>query len=138
MKRNASYSVEPSIQFTLEREKDRHSPFFDLNVCRAEQGNLKTSVYRKPTHANKYLASDSHHSIRHKKSLKVLTQEGWLSNILDWFKAEERKDVSEVLKVNGYTNTFLRNCQKPVTVSNTNQRLVLLLFLTFRVLRSRI
>ena len=76
MKGNASYSVEPSIQFTLEREKDRHSPFFDLNVCRAEQGNLKTSVYRKPTHANKYLASDSHHSIRHKKSLKVLTQEG--------------------------------------------------------------
>ena len=73
--------MEPSIQFTLEREKDRHSPFFDLNVCRAEQGNLKTSVYRKPTHANKYLASDSHHSIRHKKSYyQRLCLEAWNIN----------------------------------------------------------
>ena len=33
-------------------------------------------------------------------------------------KAEERKYVSNVLKANGYTKTFLRNCQKPVTNSN--------------------
>ena len=34
-------------------------------------------------------------------------------------KAEERKYVSDVLKANGYTKTFLRNCQKPVTTSST-------------------
>ena len=34
-------------------------------------------------------------------------------------KAEERKYVSSVLKANGFTKTFLRNCQKPVTTSNT-------------------
>ena len=33
--------------------------------------------------------------------------------------AEERKDVSNVLKANGYTKTFLRNCQKPVTTRST-------------------
>ena len=45
-------SVEPSIQFTLKREKDRHLPFLDLNVYRGEQGNLETNVYRKPTHTD--------------------------------------------------------------------------------------
>ena len=34
-------------------------------------------------------------------------------------KAEERKYVLDVLTVNGYTKTFLRYCQKPVTTSNT-------------------
>ena len=49
-------SVELLIQFTLEREKDRHLPFLDLNVSRGVQGNLETSVYCKPTHTEKYLA----------------------------------------------------------------------------------
>ena len=52
-------SVEPSIQFTLEHEKDRHLPFLDSNVSRREQGNLETSVYRKPTHTDKHLDFDS-------------------------------------------------------------------------------
>ena len=93
-------SVEPSIQFTLEREKDRHLPFLDLNVYRGEQGNLETSVYRKPTHNDKYLAFDSHHPICHKKSV-----------------AKTLLYVSNVLKANGYTKTFLCNWQKPVTNS---------------------
>ena len=68
-------SVEPSIQLTLEREKDRHLPFLDLNVYIGEQGNLETSVYRKPTHTEKYLAFDSHHPICHKKSVKLYSEE---------------------------------------------------------------
>ena len=48
-------SVKPSIQITLEHEKDRHLPFLDFNVYRGEQRNLETSVYRKPNHTDKYL-----------------------------------------------------------------------------------
>ena len=112
MKRNTS-------QFILEREKDRHLPFLDLNVSRGVQGNLETSVYRKTTHTDKYLAFDSHHPICHKKSVAktLLWRADCLPSSLD-SKAEERKYVSNVLKANGYTKNFLRNCQKPVTTSN--------------------
>ena len=113
-------SVEPSIQFTLEREKDRHFPFLDLNVSRGVQGNLETSVYRKSTHTNKYLAFNSHHPICHKKSVAktLLRRVEYQPSSLD-SKAEERKHVSNVLKANGYTKTCLRNCHKLVTTSNT-------------------
>ena len=60
-------------------------------VFRGVQGNLETSVYRKPTHTDKYLAFDSHHPICHKKSVAMM---------------------------------------------KGNRRLVVLLFLTYRVLRN--
>ena len=88
-------------------------------MSRGAQGNLEKSVYRKPTHTDKYLAFDSHHPICHKKSVAktLLRRADCLPSSLD-SKAEERKYVSNVLKANGYTKTFLRNCQKPVTNSN--------------------
>ena len=92
--------------------------FLDLNVYRSHRGNLETSVYRKPTHTDKYLAFDSHHPICHKKSVTrtLLTRADCLPSSCD-SRAKERKYVFDVLKVNGYPNTFLRNCLKPVTPS---------------------
>ena len=114
-------SVQPSIQFTIERENDRRLSFLDLNVCRPHRGNLETSVYRKPTHTDKYLAFDSHHPICHKKFVTrtLLTRADCLPSSCD-SRAKERKYVFDVLKVNGYPNTFLRNCLKPVTPSLNN------------------
>ena len=43
-------SVEPSIQSTVEHEKDRRLSFLELNAYRTDHGNLQTGVYRKPTH----------------------------------------------------------------------------------------
>ena len=87
-------------------------------MSRGVQVNLETSVNRKPTHSAKYLFFDSHHPICHKKSVAKtsLRRADCLPSSLD-SKAEE-KYVSNVLKANGYTKTFLRNCQKPVTTSN--------------------
>ena len=126
-------SVEPSIQFTLESEKDRHLPFLDLNVSRGVQGNLETSVYRKPTHTDKYLAFDSHHAICHKISVAktLLRRADCLPSSLD-SKAEERKYVSNVL----FYVTAKNQLQIVTLLMKVNQRLLLLLFLTYRVLQN--
>ena len=41
------------------------------------------------------------------------------STIFTWFEGWGEEYVSNVLKANGYTKTFLHNCQKPVTISST-------------------
>ena len=48
----------------------------------------------------------------------IVTRADCLPSSLD-SKAEESKYVSNVLKANGYTKPFLRNCQKSVTTSST-------------------
>ena len=132
-------SVEPSIRFTIEREKDRHLPSLDLNVSRGVQGNLETSVYRKPTHTDKYLAFDSHHAICHKKSVAktLLRRADCLSSSLD-SKAEERKYVQRPkgkwLYKKLFSVTAKNQLQIVTLLMQGNQRLVWLLFLTYRVL----
>ena len=62
-------SIEPSIQFTVERETDGKLLFLDTCVQRTIDGKLETVVYLKPTHADKYLSFNSHHPRRHKASV---------------------------------------------------------------------
>ena len=84
-------SVEPSIQFTFERENERYLPFLDSNVQRTNSGNLEKSVYRKPTHTDKHLAFDSYHPICHKKSAtRTLLMRADCFPSSDSFKERER------------------------------------------------
>ena len=52
---------QPSIRFTMQTENDYKLAFRDTAVSREPDGRLTTSVYRKPTHTDQYLAYDSHH-----------------------------------------------------------------------------
>ena len=54
-------SQQPTIRFTMETENDNKIAFLDASVSREPDGRLTTSVYRKPTHTDQYLAYDSHH-----------------------------------------------------------------------------
>ncbi|XP_022104630.1 uncharacterized protein LOC110986762 [Acanthaster planci] len=54
-------SLKPGIQFTIEVEQDSSMAFLDTMVHREPDGSLTSTVYRKPTHTNQYLAFDSHH-----------------------------------------------------------------------------
>ena len=53
-------SIHPNIKFTCEEVKEDGSmPFLDILVTPAEDGSLKTSVFRKPTHTDLYMQWDS-------------------------------------------------------------------------------
>ena len=63
-------SVNSNIQFTSEEPcEDGSIPFLDMLITPDEEGRLKTTVYRKPTHTNQYLHWDSHHAIPSKYSM---------------------------------------------------------------------
>ena len=45
----------------MEAENDSKIAFLETSVSKQPDGHLTTSVYRKPTHTDQYLAYDSHH-----------------------------------------------------------------------------
>ena len=63
-------SQQPAIRLTMEIEKDDTIPFFDTTVTRVSGSLLTTTVYRKPTHTDQYLAYDSHHPQTVKRGIR--------------------------------------------------------------------
>lgn len=54
-------SVHPNINFTMETEVNNKLPFLDCLVLKKPDGTLGHTVYRKPTHTDRYLHATSHH-----------------------------------------------------------------------------
>ena len=106
-------SQQSTIRFTMEIEKDNTIHFLDTSVSRDSNGLLTTTVYRKPTHTDQYLAYDSHHPQSVKRGIveclydlaKHLTSKP--STI-----SEEKKHLSSVLVSNRYRSSFVRKLTK--------------------------
>ena len=102
-------SISPIVQFTVEIEKDRSLPFLNVQITRNANNTLRTTIYQKPTHTNRYLQSDSHHPRHHKlaaaKSVfnRVDTH---ISNVTD--KRIQRREIKKVLSFNGFPIKFSR------------------------------
>ena len=105
---------QPSIRFTMETEKDNKLTFLDTAVLRETDGHLTTSIYRKPTHTDQYLAYDSHHpqSVKrgiikciHEHAKRLVTKPSVIS--------KEKKHLSSVLVSNGYPFLSPRNLPRP-------------------------
>jgi hypothetical protein len=61
-------SVHENIQFPMETERDGHLHFTDNDVYRKPDGSLGHKVYRKPSHTNLYLNSNSHRQPSNKQA----------------------------------------------------------------------
>jgi len=101
-------AVENSINFTMEKEKNGSTAFLDTLITRLEHGQLSTKVYRKPTHAGKYLHFRSEHPLAHKCA--VLNTLLHRADKLCDQESERKKEIDLVrssLKQNGYPDRLL-------------------------------
>ena len=66
-------SIQPSKQFTMEKELDNKLPFLNVLVTRTEQG-FRSSMYCKPTFTGQYLNFNSHRPFTVKKGIVYCLQ----------------------------------------------------------------
>ena len=120
----------PNITFTAETTKaDGSMPFYDTLVTPQCDGSLVTTVYRKPTHTNQYLQSDSHHAITNKYSI--------ISSLLHRAKhicsnqqllEEEQSHIQGALSICKYPNWAINRTKlkmsSPKSNRNNNSRTI--------------
>ena len=100
-------NIDPNIQFTLEKEKDGCLPFLDVLLSRDSDGSIRTSVFQKPTHTDKYLQFFSHNPLNHKMSVvKILFN---CASLVE--QSIEESHIVQALKGNGYPTHFICRSQ---------------------------
>ena len=96
-------SVAQPICFTMEVENDNKLPFLDVLVTKnRSKGTVSCSVYRKPTHTDRYL----NYSSNHHPAVKYTVARALLGRAIEVCDADtidsEIRHVSRVLERNGY------------------------------------
>jgi hypothetical protein len=113
--------INKDIQFTMESEKDSCIDFLDLSV-RKINSRLSFSVYRKPTHTDKYLSYDSYHPEKHKISV-VRSLYNRAHTLCDPEYIEtEKETIYHALKSNGYPKTTIDTVSRRVFNPTENNR----------------
>ena len=97
----------------MEIEEDNIILFLDTTASRDSDGLVTTTVYRKPTHTDQYLAYDSHHLQSVKRvSVKCLYDRATHFTTKPLVISEEKKHLSSVLVSNDYPCLFVRKLAK--------------------------
>jgi hypothetical protein len=112
--------INKKIQFTVETETDNALPFLDLLIRKKEDGHLTFSVYRKPTHTNRYLHKNSHHHPAQLQSVvRTLTHRAIHLSDRD-YRTQEIKTLRDALTSNGYTDADINNAIRGINTDTHN------------------
>jgi hypothetical protein len=101
------------IKFTKEIENTEGClSFLDLNIKRIGHC-LETSIYRKPTHSNRYLNFNSYHSLENKKSvIRTLINRAFTHISNPEILNIELEFITNILKNNNYPNNIIKSVEK--------------------------
>nr|VZH99527.1 unnamed protein product [Spirometra erinaceieuropaei] len=103
----------PDLQFTMEEEVEDKLPSLDVLVCRQPNGELATSVYRKPTNTLQILSYNSNHPPQHKRScVRTLYRRVETQCSTPAAKLNEIKLLRELFRANGYPRAFIERSRR--------------------------
>ena len=107
-------SIEPCIKFTIEHESEGKIAFLDSMIHHQEDGRLAITVYRKPTHTDRYLLFSSHHPSTHKRAVvKLLMDRAAKIPTTKSEQIKEKQRIISTLQSNGYPKRFILGVSKP-------------------------
>ena len=97
------------IQFTKEIEENGKIPFLDCLVTR-DKNELRTTIYRKPTHTDRLLDQSSYNPTSHKATtIRTLTRRAQLVCDSPDSLTDENKYLDNVFNKNNYNRDFIRH-----------------------------
>ena len=112
----------------METKNDNQLPFLDTLIQRSKNGELSSSIFRKPTHTDRYSNFRSYHPLQHKRA--VLDTLMHRAVTLPSHKLEKRKEIKYIkiaLKKNSYPSRILcsrKNTKAKITdSSHSNKRI---------------
>jgi hypothetical protein len=98
-------NIEPTIQFTYEKEENGSLPFLDVLLTRSPNNTIQTTVYRKPTHTNQYLhATSCHHPQQKLNVLKTLYNRATSVCSSESTLKSEMNTLKSIAHSNGFTH----------------------------------
>ena len=102
-------SINSHIKFTTERETNGSLAFLDCMTSKRNDGSIKVTIYRKPTHTDQYLAFSSNHPLEHKVSvIRTLYHRAQTVVTEENDKESEFQHVKSALKKCGYPDWTLK------------------------------